>query len=70
MATSKESIDNLTVSVTKTEDAGGGQVFVTFIVNFNGNEKKFLKMVNNYTGCMPLVLLTDEKVKTFLEFEN
>lgn len=63
-------MDNLTVEVLKTEDAGNAEVFVTFTVSFNGNKKQFLKRVRNYTGCMPLVLLKDDKVDTFLNFQQ
>lgn len=63
-------MDKLSLEVNKTEDAGNGEVFVTYTVEFNGNSKRFLKRVSNYIGCMPLVLLKDEKVNTFLEFQQ
>lgn len=62
------SIEKLTLEVVKSEDAGDMEVFVTYKVTFNEVTETFLKRLkgSSYQSGMSLILLNDEKVKTFI----
>lgn len=63
------SIEKLTIEVVKSEDAGNMEVFVTYKVTFNDVTETFMKRLKgtSYQRGMSLLLLENEKVKSFIQ---